>query len=175
MIIKKNEMISDIISQKFKQSKDNSKINRNKNINEIIINKKIIGKQSKNNKKNKNNKNKNGNPSKIKKNNIKIKDKFCKTVQNNTQINKKNYDSKDSLSNKNIEKIFSSKIMLSVKGNVNNKTRNNNLTSIKEQYNDQELNTMDYKNAIKYDKRTYIQYYWSLLKKKTINYFHVYT
>ena len=27
---------------------------------------------------------------------------------------------------------------------------------------------MDYKNAIKYDKRTYIQYYWSLIKKKNL-------
>ena len=30
----------------------------------------------------------------------------------------------------------------------------------------QELNTMSYKEAVKYDKRTYFQYYWSLLKKK---------
>ena len=32
--------------------------------------------------------------------------------------------------------------------------------------NDQELNTLKYILAIKYDKRTYLQYYWSLLKKK---------
>ena len=32
--------------------------------------------------------------------------------------------------------------------------------------NDQELNRLDYKKAVIYDKRTYFQYYWSLLKKK---------
>ena len=32
--------------------------------------------------------------------------------------------------------------------------------------NDQELNTLEYNLAIKYDKRTYLKYYWSLLKKK---------
>ena len=34
--------------------------------------------------------------------------------------------------------------------------------------NDQELNTLEYEYAIKYDKRTYLQYYWSLLKKKQL-------
>ena len=34
--------------------------------------------------------------------------------------------------------------------------------------NDQELNSLIYKLAIKYDKRTYFQYYWSLLKKKQL-------
>ena len=33
-------------------------------------------------------------------------------------------------------------------------------------YVDEELNTMDYKMALQHDKRTYWQYYWSLLKKK---------
>jgi len=43
---------------------------------------------------------------------------------------------------------------------------------IKEIYNnnlectDSELNSLTYKNAIIKDKRTYCQYYWSLLKKK---------
>ena len=32
--------------------------------------------------------------------------------------------------------------------------------------NDQELNTLEYEIALIYDKRTYFQYYWSLLKKK---------
>ena len=34
--------------------------------------------------------------------------------------------------------------------------------------NDQELNTLDYIIAIKLDKRSYFQYYWSLLKKKQL-------
>ena len=36
----------------------------------------------------------------------------------------------------------------------------------KEEYVDEELNTMDYKMALQQDKRNYWQYYWSLLKKK---------
>jgi hypothetical protein len=36
----------------------------------------------------------------------------------------------------------------------------------KEEYIDEELNTMDYKMALQHDKRNYWQYYWSLLKKK---------
>ena len=35
-------------------------------------------------------------------------------------------------------------------------------------YNDQELNTLAYELAIIIDKRTYLQYYWSLLKKKQL-------
>ena len=38
----------------------------------------------------------------------------------------------------------------------------------KANYNDQELNTLEYKIAIEVDKRTYFQYYWSLLKKKQL-------
>ena len=34
--------------------------------------------------------------------------------------------------------------------------------------NDQELNTLEYNLAVENDKRTYIQYYWSLLKKKQL-------
>ena len=34
--------------------------------------------------------------------------------------------------------------------------------------NDSELNSLDYELAIQYDKRTYLQYYWSLLKKKQL-------
>ena len=37
--------------------------------------------------------------------------------------------------------------------------------------NDQELNTLEYNLAIKIDKRTYFQYYWSLLKKKHLIFF----
>ena len=37
--------------------------------------------------------------------------------------------------------------------------------------NDQELNSLDYKNALIFDKRTYFQYYISLLKKKHLIFF----
>ena len=35
-------------------------------------------------------------------------------------------------------------------------------------FNDEELNSMKYEEAIKYDKRTYFQFYWALLKKKQL-------
>ena len=34
--------------------------------------------------------------------------------------------------------------------------------------NDEELNTLEYEIALKYDKRSYFKYYWSLLKKKQL-------
>ena len=46
----------------------------------------------------------------------------------------------------------------------NNKIKNNKNDF--KNLNDQELNNLEYIKAIKYDKRTYFQYYWSLLKKK---------
>jgi len=50
-----------------------------------------------------------------------------------------------------------------VKANKNNKIiKNEKIFSM----NDQELNSLDYKKALIYDKRTYFQYYFSLLKKK---------
>ena len=55
----------------------------------------------------------------------------------------------------------------------NNKKNNKNKIVIKlynslykQNLNDQELNTLEYELAIIIDKRTYFQYYWSLLKKK---------
>ena len=35
-------------------------------------------------------------------------------------------------------------------------------------FNDEELNSLTYKEALEYDKRTYIQYYWALIKKKQL-------
>ena len=55
-----------------------------------------------------------------------------------------------------------------------NKTKNNKNDKKKEidknknKFNDEELNIMEYKDALKYDKRTYLQYYWALLKKKQL-------
>ena len=40
--------------------------------------------------------------------------------------------------------------------------------------NDQELNTLEYEKALIYDKRSYLQYYWSLLKKKQLILFTFY-
>ena len=43
-------------------------------------------------------------------------------------------------------------------------SKNNSLNKAKIFLSDYELNRLQYKEAIKYDKRTYVQYYWSLLK-----------
>ena len=50
---------------------------------------------------------------------------------------------------------------------LNEKSKKNKLL-VKNNYNDEELNSLEYKIAIIVDKRTYFQYYWSLIKKKQI-------
>ena len=54
-----------------------------------------------------------------------------------------------------------------VKDKLKNKNKKNQLL-IKNKYNDEELNSLEYEIALIVDKRTYCQYYWSLIKKKQI-------
>ena len=49
---------------------------------------------------------------------------------------------------------------------IKNGNKKNNIKENKYKYNDEELNSLDYDKAIKYDKRTYFQYYFSLIKQK---------
>ena len=63
--------------------------------------------------------------------------------------------------------LLRSSVFSSSKINIKAKKKENNHNKYKN-LNDQELNTLDYKLAIKYDKRTYFQYYCSLIKKKHI-------
>ena len=63
----------------------------------------------------------------------------------------------------NISKNTNSLITSDIQNNNNNKGLNKNIII---KYNDYELNSMIYEEALKYDKRTYIQYYCSLLKTK---------
>ena len=61
----------------------------------------------------------------------------------------------------------------SIKESVHLKTSNKNIGKpinnlLSKHYNDEELNTLDYELAILIDKRTYFQYYLSLLKKKQL-------
>ena len=60
----------------------------------------------------------------------------------------------------------------------NNKDKNNKIINKKDnkyhKLNDQEMNSLDYNSAIKLDKRTYFQYYYSLLKKKQLILFAFY-
>jgi len=56
--------------------------------------------------------------------------------------------------------------------NINIKSENNDINEKKNEIlNDQELNSLEYKLAIQYDKRNYFEYYWSLLKKKHLIFF----
>ena len=64
--------------------------------------------------------------------------------------------------NKTKKLSFSKKVSLTKKIDKNLKRENTN------NFNDEELNSLSYKEAIKYDKRTYIQYYWALIKKKQL-------
>ena len=59
---------------------------------------------------------------------------------------------------------YNSKNLLNTRKNSLNKIQDINYKNL----NDQEMNTLEYNDAIKYDKRTYFQYYWSLLKKKQL-------
>ena len=83
--------------------------------------------------------------------------KSCKIIINNNKNNSKsNIDLKSKINNtKNINNLI---------------TQYKNDNSIKKsnilEFNDYELNTMDYNEALKYDKRNYNQYYCSLLRTK---------
>ena len=82
-----------------------------------------------------------------------------------------NYERLDVEFNKKEKKYTVEKID---KGEYNNILMNNNKfkdskdisNNKSNELNDQELNTLEYSQALIIDKRTYIQYYWSLLKKK---------
>ena len=57
----------------------------------------------------------------------------------------------------NLNKSLDSSEKIDIKNNI-----------INQNFTNQELNTMNYKKALIYDKRTFFQFYWSLLKKKQI-------
>ena len=128
---------------------------------------KIVNKSSKNKKQDKNNKNKErkinsnkktkkGNPPK---NKLKIKNK---SFQNkNKDKSKKKMESFSNIDSKNNLKIIFNKENNTF-NNYNLKTESNIIL------NDYELNSLSYKKALKIDKRTYIKYYISLLKRKQL-------
>ena len=60
-----------------------------------------------------------------------------------------------------------------IENNVNNNENNNDNNKNedkdkKDSFIDEELNRMEYEKALKYDKRKYFKYYWSLIKKKNL-------
>ena len=108
-----------------------------------------------------------------------------KKVNINNQFNKNAIininNNNNSFSNLNLHKGNNTKDKLNLDriqlNNLDNKNSNlnNQKGIINEKYlfhplllNDTELNTLEYKKAIEVDKRTYLEFYWSLLKKKQI-------
>ena len=84
--------------------------------------------------------------------------KTLQFVRKKKAINKKKDSIKSSKSNKSIK---------SIKSNKSNKTNNLNQYN----FNDEELNSLEYEEAIIYDNRTYFKYYCSLLKLKHLIFF----
>ena len=96
--------------------------------------------------------------------------KFHKSIINNinkirNNSNSKIYNLQKRSTDLNSVKIIDSKKVIN-NGNFNKKIENYDLSY--RNLNDQELNTLVYKLALELDKRTYFQYYWSLLKKKQL-------
>jgi hypothetical protein len=90
----------------------------------------------------------------IKKYYDKLKKNKCNKEVNKSQFMKTKCD-KNTLKNKDDKNI--------IKGGI--KTFGKKIIKFKNM-NDYELNTLQYEKALIYDKRTYLQYYWSLLKRK---------
>ena len=104
-------------------------------------------------------------------NKINKKDKYKELEKNDIKVFKKNRNNSHKFSTKtnSIESKYT--LWNNIAGNQliknTNKPQLNN-KQIQENYNDQELNNLEYDLAIKYDKRTYFEYYCSLLKRKQL-------
>ena len=175
-IQKVNKIIKRTINNNINDNSDlinNKKINNNKIKKETILKK--IEKKGKMIKNNYKKMNKNNPPlKKIKSKNINNKRIKC----NNTSINKTNSALKSKRSNIyiNVKKNqnFNISIFNMNKSSKKNKNKINNKQYLIT-YNDYELNNLSYQNASKIDKRSYIQYYISLLKTKHLFIFTFYT
>ena len=82
---------------------------------------------------------------------------------NNFKKKKKKKKKKINIKNTSKEIIFKGKKITEIKPKKNKVKL---ISKVKNKFNDTELDGLEYIKAIKYDKRTYVQYYWSLLKKK---------
>ena len=147
--------------------KDESKKQKMTSFNKKNTNTKIHSPKKKKNKKSKvqntdYSKNLNSSVSRIKVLNVSNKN------NKNNKSNKNNKNSKDINIYKKEKRSFSVKVKNKdiISNKKNDKSKNNNKNVFK--YDEQELNDLEYKTAIKMDKRTYFQYYWCLLKKKHI-------
>ena len=144
--------------KKRKKSKNNTKKNVSDNSKDVCSNYLSL-KNTKNNEKYKINEKKN----KKNTNKIKNKEKSEVVIYKNDKIKKIKKNKKKNIDtyNLNSKKDQNSKNKL-IPSLTFEKNNNNEINSL----NDQELNSLEYKLAIELDKRTYFQYYWSLLKKK---------
>ena len=109
----------------------------------------------------------------IKKINIK------KKKDKNIEIN--NLKTRGEITDKTLKQLDKSKEIFSKKNNllkIEKKNKNDekkiNIDTRVMQYNEYELNTLTYEDAVKEDKRTFIQYYFSLLKTKHLLMFSFY-
>ena len=106
---------------------------------------------------------------KIKK--IKIKKKRTKNTLSKKNPNKINLISNNNLeSKKYLTFLESSKKSIDIDINKNNSSEKSTLTKLS----DSEINSLNYKDALELDKRTYMQYYWSLIKAKQLLIFTFY-
>ena len=90
-----------------------------------------------------------------------IPNKNKKNEVNNITVSP-NINSKDNFKTKSEKAIIDSKDGLEKTKDENDNYENIDITKL----NDQEINDLKYEIALKIDKRTYFEYYWSLLKKK---------
>ena len=158
--IKKNEELKNL--KKKEKVNNYYKINKSKiknNINKKVINKNVPPKKSK-----KDNKF-------IRNNHIHIsainyKNDITNLNSNSNSINDKANKSSKLLTTFNKVKIFNKKDKIYQNNSKIEKIKKDKIFITEKKFNDYELNTLDYEKALKFDKRTYLQYYWSLLKKK---------
>ena len=167
--------------RKKKKKKRNKKNYKNlKMNNNNIIN--IINIDNNNEKKNKKKIKISNNPpiKKIIKRNQKFIKRYINNIETNGEDKNVNFSSNLEINNiNNLNKkgknINSAKSILNnnILSNNNKQNLNNNSNTII--YNDYELNSLEYKEALLIDKRSYIQYYFSLLRLKQILIFTFYT
>ena len=149
-IVIKNKNVTMPIKKNSKKDKV-KKINLGNKIGEIIFNKNIIINNSYKAKSNQNNKS----------------NSLLNYKEVTKRTNLKSLSSLEKLQKKKNNNKLPSKLKMS---NKENKKKSKEI-KIDHKYNDMELNSLIYKDAIIYDKRTYFQYYCSLLKQKHLIFF----
>ena len=175
--LKKGKVNKNIKTKIYNKSK-HSNIN-NKKGDKNVPPKKINNKKTQNKKSLDISKNSNSNINSITNNNLIAKNKEKNNLGININIipiNNVNYNKYKKTGNKrniksdnnNIEIYKSKSLNMTVKPRNSKKKLINNSFINTNNFNDEELNNMEYQPAIKYDKRTYSQYYCSLLKKKQL-------